>query len=71
VWTVSASESLAVARLAARNGLSEEQARARLAAQWSNAERESRAERTIRNEGTLAELLAQVDALWSELTDGR
>jgi len=66
VWTVSASGETAMARIAARDGLSPEQARERLAAQWSNAKREARAHRTIRNEGTLEELFAEVDRLWRE-----
>jgi dephospho-CoA kinase len=66
VWTVSAPDDSAVARLAARNGMPAQQARARLAAQWSNAQREARAARTLRNDGSIAQLLEQVDRLWDE-----
>jgi dephospho-CoA kinase len=66
VWTVSASDGAAVERITARDALEPSQVRARLAAQWSNAEREARAQRTIRNEGTVEDLLAEVDRLWRE-----
>jgi dephospho-CoA kinase len=66
VWTVSAADGTAVARIAARDGLPPEQVRARLAAQWSNAEREARADVTLRNEGGLNELIAEVERLWKE-----
>jgi dephospho-CoA kinase len=71
VWTVSASNEAAVARLAGRNGLPEDQARARLAAQWSNAQREARADRVLRNDSTIAALLAQVEGLWTETVERR
>ena len=67
VWTVSAPDELAVARLAERNGMAEPEARARLAAQWSNAQREARADRVLRNTGTREDLIAQVERLWREL----
>ncbi len=62
VWAVLVEPGTAVARLTTLRGFSEEDARARLAAQPSNAARERLADRVIWNEGTLDELYAQVDA---------
>jgi dephospho-CoA kinase len=69
-WSVEAPPELAVRRLMERNGLSREEAQARLAAQLSNAERAARAGRVIRNEGTLEALAAQVRRLWAETVGG-
>lgn len=66
VWTVSASTHFAMSRLAARDGMSQDQARARIDAQWSNAAREGGADRVIRNDGTLEALLAEIDRMWGE-----
>lgn len=68
VWTVSAPSALAERRLVADKGLAPDEARRRIAAQLSNAEREARAHRVIPNDGTLAELEAAVDAAWAEET---
>jgi dephospho-CoA kinase len=67
VWTVEAPPEIALRRLKARNGLSEPQARGRLEAQLSNAERAARAQRVIRNSGTLEALEQAVAALWREV----
>lgn len=56
-----------VARLHARDGLTAEEAETRLAAQASRAERLAAADVVLRNDGTVPELIAQVDALWSGL----
>jgi dephospho-CoA kinase len=55
-----------LARLAAR-GLSESEARQRLAAQMPAEEKASRADFVIRTDGTFAETDAQVEAIWSRL----
>lgn len=68
VWTVETPPDLALHRLMARNGLSEERARSRLRAQMSNAERAARAQRVIPNSGTLDELEAAVVSLWRDVT---
>ena len=47
VWTMSADEETQIARVCARDGLSAEQARARIAGQMSMAERNARADRVI------------------------
>ncbi len=56
-----------LARLMARNGLSEGDARARIAAQWPIAEKAARADYTIDTSGTLAETDARAAALLGEL----
>jgi dephospho-CoA kinase len=66
VWTVEAPPTLAIERLMQRNGLSREEAQARLDAQMSNAERSRRAQHVIRNEGSLQALDAEVRRLWEE-----
>lgn len=66
VWTVEAEPERSIARLAGRNGLSREEALARIHAQMDNAERARRADRVIRNEGTVAELRATVARLWDD-----
>ena len=66
VWTVSVAPEIAVGRLVEHNGLTPEQARERLAAQWGNTRREARAEQVIRNEGSVEALRAQVDRLWAD-----
>lgn len=54
-------------RLMARNGLSRSQARARIAAQASRAERLAVADFVIDNSTSAERLRAQVDRLWTEL----
>ena len=70
VWTVSTSPERALERLVARNRLAPEAARARIAAQLENAEREARADRVIRNDGTLDALATSVDSLVAALQRG-
>ncbi len=67
IVVVTASESIQIARLRARNGLSEAEARRRIAAQWPLADKAVRADVVIANNGTRAELEAAVDALWQKL----
>ena len=54
-------------RLVARDGLSEPEARARLAAQWPIEEKVSRADYVIRTDGTFAETDAQINAVAESL----
>lgn len=56
-----------VVRLVAR-GLTEDDARARIAAQATDEQRRSLADHVIANDADLAALDAQVDALWTALT---
>lgn len=68
VVVVDAPEETQLDRLVARRGMTEEDARARMANQASRADRRAIATRIIDNSGTLDDLKAQVDALWEALT---
>lgn len=61
VWAIEVDPETAVARLVAGRGFSEDDARARLAAQMTNDERGAIVDRVIRNEGSLEELHAKID----------
>lgn len=67
VWVVTASEETQLRRLMESRGMSVEEARQRLAAQSSQADKVRQATRVIDNDGTLAELYAQLDAIWADL----
>ena len=67
VVVVSASLEEQVARAVEGRGMTEEDARARLAAQLSPEEREAAADIVVRNDGTLEELESQADSLWEQL----
>lgn len=56
-----------IERVARSRGMSEEQARARIAAQIPAEQREALADVVIRNDGDLASLERQVEALWVDL----
>jgi dephospho-CoA kinase len=68
VWVVTVPESVAEERLIARNGLTSEQARARIAAQLTNEQRAAQAQVVIDNSGSLADARKRVAALWDELS---
>lgn len=68
VIVVDAPEETQLDRLVARRGMTEEDARARMAHQASRADRRAVATRVIDNSGTLDDLRTQVDALWETLT---
>jgi dephospho-CoA kinase len=65
VWLVTASPETARRRLMERNGLTPEQAEARLRSQLSNEKRRAYADVVIENDGTLEELRRAVDAAWA------
>ncbi|MBN9492501.1 dephospho-CoA kinase [bacterium] len=67
IWVVVVEPDLAVERLASRNGLDPEAARARINSQLSNAERVSRAGVVIENNGSLEALNSRIEEAWSEL----
>ena len=69
VVTVEAPEDVRVARLVADRGMTEEAARDRIRAQASDHERRKAADEIVRNEGTLEELQAEVERLWSRLRE--
>jgi len=58
-----------IERLTTRRGMSESDARARIAAQASREQRLAVADHVIDNSGTLQELEERVEALWAELTE--
>jgi dephospho-CoA kinase len=64
VIVVLASEATRIDRLVRTRGLSEADARARIAAQATDEQRRAVADIVIENDGTLAELRAAVDAAW-------
>ena len=64
VVVVDAPDDVRVARLAARNGMPEAEARARMAAQTTREERLAAADHVLENTGTVEELRAAVDRLW-------
>ncbi|WP_322796617.1 dephospho-CoA kinase [Tepidiforma sp.] len=69
VWVVVVDPEIAVQRLASRNGLDPEAARARIASQLSNEERIARGDVVIENNGTLEELQARIQQAWEALQE--
>jgi dephospho-CoA kinase len=67
VVVVDAHPAAQVQRLMARDGLTEDEARLRLAAQWSREERARRADYLIDNSGAWEETKQQVERLWEEI----
>jgi dephospho-CoA kinase len=67
VWLTLAPPAVAAQRLMARNGLSREEAEARIASQLSNAERLERANVVIDTDCSLPEVARRVDELWEGL----
>ncbi|MCY3960221.1 MAG: dephospho-CoA kinase, partial [bacterium] len=67
VVVVEAPEAVRLPRLVER-GLTEEQARARMASQATDAQRRAIADHVIVNDGTPEELAVAVDQIWAELT---
>jgi dephospho-CoA kinase len=70
VVVVDADDETRLTRLAAR-GLSGTDARARMAAQASRADRLAAADVVVPNDGSRTDLASAVDALWGELVDRR
>jgi dephospho-CoA kinase len=70
VWVVTCTPEQQLARLMARTGFGEAEARQRIAAQPSQAERVARANLVIDNSGSLEATRAQVDAAWAALGPG-
>ncbi|MDR1815615.1 MAG: dephospho-CoA kinase [Clostridiales Family XIII bacterium] len=70
VWHIAADDETRLARACARDGTNPRDIRARMAAQLPEAEKRARADVVIDNNGTLAELHAQVDALLRPLPHG-
>ncbi|OFI38086.1 dephospho-CoA kinase [Arthrobacter sp. SW1] len=66
VLVVDAPEELRVQRMTSLRGMSEAEARSRIAAQASREERLAAADVVLDNAGSRGEIVAQVDALWEE-----
>ena len=67
VIVVDADEDAQIARMVRDRNLTEDEARARLAAQTSRAARRAVADIVIENDGPLDALMAKVDSVWAEL----
>lgn len=70
VWVVQVPEEVALARLMSRNGLSEQDGRARIRAQLSNAERAAHARVVIENNGSIEEAEGRVRAALAGVATG-
>ncbi len=68
VWAVTTDEGSSVERVRRRDGVGEEQVRARMSAQMPAEEKAARADRVIENTGTLEELQARVEEAWNQIT---
>lgn len=66
VWLVATDEDTQRKRLMERNALSEEDATARINAQWPMDEKRKGATKVLENTGTMNDLYAQIDALLEE-----
>lgn len=67
IWVVTVAPEIAVERLATRNGLNAEAARARIASQLSNEERTVQADVVIENNSDLEALEQCIEAAWENL----
>ncbi|GAB7047273.1 hypothetical protein JCM9534A_23990 [Catenuloplanes indicus JCM 9534] len=67
VVVVETPEPIRIARLTRDRGMTEDAARARIAAQATDAQRREVADVVLSNAGTHAELISAVDALWERL----
>jgi len=67
VWVVTADPEVQLRRLVEQRGMSEAEARQRMAAQSPQTEKVKQATRVIINNGSPQELYAQLDAIWNEL----
>lgn len=67
VWVVTADEATQLRRLMQERGMSEAEARSRMAAQSPQAEKIKRATHVIDNSGGLDELHLQLEALWNKI----
>jgi dephospho-CoA kinase len=68
IWVTTAAPDVQMRRLMEQRGMTELEARQRMAAQSPQVEKVKHATRVIANNGTPEELYAQLDVLWNELT---
>jgi dephospho-CoA kinase len=66
IWVVTSQPEVQLRRLMESRGMSVEEARLRLAAQSPQEDKVRQATRVIANDGTVAELYAQLDVVWAE-----
>jgi dephospho-CoA kinase len=71
IWVTAAPEPEILKRLRERSGYTDEEAKARIRAQFSDKERVKRADVVIDTEGTLAEVKARVVTEWVKLMERR
>ncbi|MDI6823833.1 MAG: dephospho-CoA kinase [Bacillota bacterium] len=71
VWVVTCTRDQQIERLCRRTGLSPSEAEARTRAQMPLEEKLGRADRVIPNEGSLAQLRAEVERHWQDLASRR
>lgn len=69
VVVVDAPDDVRLARLLARNGMDEAEARSRMSAQATREQRLAAADHVVANTGSLPELRAAVDRLWDEVLE--
>lgn len=67
IWVTAVPESVALERLVGRNGLTPEQAEARIRSQMGNEERKQYALRVIDTAGSLEDVQLQVNVLWADV----
>jgi dephospho-CoA kinase len=69
IWVTSAPEATVLRRLSKRSGYSEEEAKARIRSQLTNAERIKQADVVIDTDGSLDEVKARVEVEWRKLME--
>ena len=69
VWVVTAEPSVQLERLLTLRGMTEAEAKQRMAAQSPQAEKVARATRVVDNSGATAALYAQLDVIWADLLE--
>jgi dephospho-CoA kinase len=69
IWVITSSPEAQFERLINRRGSSKEDARMRMAAQPTQAEKVARADHVIVNDGAIEALYAQLDVLWDSIQD--
>ncbi len=69
IIVVHVNRSVQIARLMARDGLSQEEARRRIRAQMPAAEKKKLADYVIDNSGTIEKTRSQVEALWRKIAE--
>jgi dephospho-CoA kinase len=67
IWVVTASPESQLRRLREKRGVDEAEARKRMAAQSSEAEKLKQADRVIHNDGAVEQLYEQLDTIWAEI----